>query len=56
MSSRATGSSHQTGSGAIIAASTTSFTVPPSSFLIAFRSARSARTQVKRRCGPMRLL
>ena len=100
MSSRATGSWHQTGSGAIMAAtrlpsaprstswrtltgtialssrpsvfwprrrrclpsapatvaSTTSLTVPPSASLIALMSRRSARTQVKRRCGPMSLL
>ena len=100
MSSRASGSWHQTGSGAIIAAtllpsaprstsartltgtkplssrpsvswprrrrwrprapetvaSTTSLTVPPSSFLIAFTSSRLVRTHVKRRCGPMRPL
>ena len=98
MSSRATGSWHQTGSGAIIAAtllpsaprstswrtltgtiafssrpsvsgaragaggapsapatvaSTTSLTVPPSESLIALMSRRLARTQVKRRCGPI---
>ncbi len=34
-------------------ASTTSLTVPPSAFLIALKSARSPRSQVKRRWGPI---
>jgi hypothetical protein len=36
--------------------SITSFTVPPSEFLIAFTSSSDARTHVKRRCGPMAVL
>ena len=38
------------------AARMTSLTVPPSSFLTCFRSASEARTQAKRRCGPMSTL
>ncbi len=34
-------------------ASTTSFTVPPSSFFTAFTSPRDVLTHVKRRCGPI---
>jgi hypothetical protein len=37
-------------------ASTTSLTVPPRAFLTALNSESSARTQVNRRCGPIRTL